>query len=216
MSSTLAHWEASIGKKTTKTSSTSAPPSWAVGPLTSGMNDIVNTVQGNAGNLSAQSAALSGMLPGMQQQIANTGKQLQPGIGYVNSVLGGKYLNNNPYMNQMVSQTANDVGNRVNSTFSLAGRTGGGDNKIQLAEGLANAENQLRYGDYQNERNQMTQAAGMLPALTSAQYAGYAPYLQASQLAGQMPYLRCPGSQRPRRHGGRLWNPNRDTARRGG
>jgi hypothetical protein len=40
-----------MGKKSSKTTSTSQPPSWAVGPLTHGMNDIVSTVEGNSGNL---------------------------------------------------------------------------------------------------------------------------------------------------------------------
>lgn len=129
------------------------------------------------------------MLPGLQQQIGDTKQQLAPGIGYLNDVLGGKFLGqNNPYTQGMIDQTANNVGNRINSTFSMAGRTGGGNNVTDLARGLGQAENQLRYTDYANERGAMGNAAGMLPGLTSAQYAGYTPYFAGTQLAGQLPY----------------------------
>jgi hypothetical protein len=91
-------------------------------------------------------------------------------------------------MQGMIDQTANDVGGRVNSTFSQAGRTGGGANQYQLSKGLADAENGLRYQDYSNERNAMTQAAGMLPQYNASRFAGYTPLLGAYQLAGQLPY----------------------------
>jgi hypothetical protein len=152
------------------------------------MNDIVNTVEGNAGNLKSLESGLTGILPGLTSAATDT-SMLQPGTGYLNDVLSGKYLGqSNPYMQGMIDQTANDVGGKVNATFSRAGRTGGGANQYQLSKGLADAENGLRYQDYANERSAMTQAAGMLPQYQSARFAGYTPLLGATQLAGQLPY----------------------------
>jgi hypothetical protein len=60
--------------------------------LTGAGNDILNTVQGNASNLQGLSSQVSGMLPGLQQQIAGQQKQLQPGFDYINSTLNPNYL----------------------------------------------------------------------------------------------------------------------------
>ena len=128
------------------------------------------------------------MLPGLQAQAMDQ-SHLQPAFNYTSDVLSGKYLGQgNPYLQGMVNQTDQSVGNKVNSTFGAAGRTGGGANQQILTKELANAENTLRYNDYANERAAMTQAAGMLPSLQASQFAGYQPLLGATQLAGQLPY----------------------------
>lgn len=178
-----------MGKKSTKTTSTSAP--WAPAqPLLLGAGQgISNIVNGNQGNLSNIESGITGStIPGLQQQIAQTGQQLQPGMDFINSTLGGQYLNSNPYVQDMANFAGQQAGNAVNSSFSMAGRTGSGANQTDLARGVTQAELQPLMQNYQNERGLQTQAAGMLPGYTSAQYAGYTPLLGAQQLAGQLPY----------------------------
>ena len=114
---------------------------------------------------------------------------IQAGQNYATDVLGGKYLGQgNPYLEGMLGQTRENVGNAVNSTFSLAGRTGGGNHVERLGQGMAQAENQMRYADYDAERNRMAQQSSLIPGLTQAQYAGFQPWLAATQLAGSLPY----------------------------
>ena len=137
--------------------------------------------------LDQQAADVRGRLPGL----ANMAFGQQPGLGaaqnYASDVLGGKYLGQgNPYLSGMINQTQQNVGNQVNSAFSMAGRTGGGNNVQRLTEGLANAENNLRYQDYSAERDRMSQAGALLPSLTAAQYAGVQPYLQAQDTAANL------------------------------
>lgn len=214
-----------MGKKTSKTTSTSAPWAPAQPILTGAGNSILNTVNGNAGNLSnIESGITGGTIPGLQQQIANQGQQLQPGYNYLNATLGGQYLNSNPansylqsqangqylnsnpYTQAMANQAGQAAGNAVNSTFSLAGRTGSDNHATDLARGVDQAQNQVYFQNYQNERglqNQaigqlgqnyntalgaQSQAAGMLPGYGTSQFAGYSPLLGAQQLAGQLPY----------------------------
>lgn len=178
-----------MGKKTTKTTSTSTP--WQPAqPLLlgagQGITDMVNKAQPGSDALAA--GLNNHVLPGIQQQIGDTKQQLQPGLNYANNVLGGQYLNSNPYTQAMTQQAGQDAGNAVNSTFSAAGRTGSGNHATDLARGVAQAENGVMFQNYQNERSNQNTAAGMLPAMTSAQYAGYQPLLQGTQLAGQLPY----------------------------
>jgi hypothetical protein len=114
---------------------------------------------------------------------------MQSGMGYIDQVLGGKYLaGGNPYVNQMAQQAGQSAGNAVNSTFSLAGRTGGGNHVERLAEGVANAENGVRYQNYMNERGAQGQALNAIPGMVASQYAGVPAYLGAAQAAGTLPY----------------------------
>jgi hypothetical protein len=148
-----------------------------------------NVFDQNQPMLNTLQSRITNNLPGLSQQAFGA----QPGVaqaqGYATDVLGGKYLGQgNPYMNQMLDQTRQNVGNAVNSTFSMAGRTGGGNHAERAGQGMANAENQFRYQDYSAERDRMGQAASLLPSLTAAQYAGISPYLQATQTAANLPY----------------------------
>ena len=178
-----------MGKKSTKTSSTTVnqPPSWAVPLIQGGANAVMNTYQQNQPQLQALSNDLSGHLPALWQKAFDT-SSMQPSFGYANDVLGGKYLNSNPYTTALAHQAGQDAANHVNSTFSLAGRTGSNDHATQLAKGVDQAENAILFQNYQNERGQQANAAGLLPQLYGAQFAGVTPALAATQLAGQLPY----------------------------
>ena len=149
---------------------------------------IRNVVGSNQGNLDQIASGIRGQLPTLQNMAFGPQPGLSAATNYATDVLGGKYLNGNPYMDNMLAQTRNNVGNQVNSTFSMAGRTGGGNNVQRLTEGLANAENNLRYQDYSAERDRMGQQGSLIPSLTAAQYAGVSPWLSAAQTAGNLPY----------------------------
>jgi hypothetical protein len=178
-----------VGKKTSKTTSTSAPPAWAVPIIQGGAQSLSNTYNQNQPGLQALQSGLTGStIPGIQQQIGDTKQQLQPGFDYNNNVLGGQYLNSNPYTQQMAQFAGQQAGNAVNSAFSQAGRTGSGDHATDLARGVDQASNNVLFQNYQNERGLQNQSAGMLPGYTGAEYQGYSPLLAGTQLAGQLPY----------------------------
>lgn len=159
-------------------------------PYILGAADTMNgIVKGNQGNLEGIAGDIRGMLPQLKNWAMGSGNTaLNAGMGYAQDVLGGKYLNGNPYTEAMAHQGEQDAGNAVNSAFSMAGRTGGGRNIQSLARGVAQAGNTVRFGQYNAERQNQQQAAGMLPAMTAAQYSGISPYLAAAQTAGGLPY----------------------------
>lgn len=139
--------------------------------------------------LNTLQSRITNQLPAFSQQAFGPQAGIAEAQGYAKDVLGGKYLGQgNPYLEGMVNQTRNNTGNAINSTFAGAGRTGGGNHAQRAAEGMANAENNLRYTDYNAERDRMGQAGALLPSLTQAQYAGISPYLQATQTAAGLPY----------------------------
>jgi hypothetical protein len=149
-----------MGKKTSKTTSTTSPPDWAVPLIQGGANDIMNTYNANQGNLNNIESSLTGsVIPGLQQQISQSNAAMQPGYSYINSTLNknpglsnpanaqltaygnGNYLNeNNAAVQQLAQFAGQQAGNSVNSAFSSAGRTGSGANQTDLARGVTQAE----------------------------------------------------------------------------
>jgi hypothetical protein len=177
-----------LGKKTTKTSSTTSLPSWAQKYATGAAGTISNTVAANQPNLQHITDGIVGQLPGLADKAFGN----DPGVGaanqYAQDVLGGKFLNSNPMTEAMVHQGEQDAGNAVNSTFSQYGRTGGGNHAADLARGVAQAGNAIRFGQYNQERQNQQQAAGMMPSLYASQFAGVPAYLGAANTAGTLPY----------------------------
>lgn len=180
--------EAKIGKKSSESKTTTTLPSWASGLAQRGANQIMNTVSGNQGNLNQ----LTGQVTDYASQLGEQAFGEQPGLaqaqGFISDTLAGNYLNSNPYLDDMARLAGQAAADRVNTTFSSAGRTGGGNHAEGLAKGVSEAELAMRYGAYNQERQLQNQAAGLLPGMTAAQYAGVPGYLGAAQLAGQLPY----------------------------
>jgi hypothetical protein len=177
-----------LGKKK-KTKTVNNPWAPAQPHILGAMDTISGIVKGNQPQLDALAGGVREQLPMLQQMAFGPNPTLQAGMGYANDVLGGKYLNQgNPYLQGMIDETSQNVGNQVNSTFSMAGRTGGGNHVERLGQGLATAENALRYQDYGAERDRMSQQSALLPGLIQSQFAGMQPWMAATSLAGTLPY----------------------------
>lgn len=144
-----------------KTTATSTPWKPAQPYILGGLQSVQNTYNANQPQLQALSSSLTG----------STIPQLQ-------AIAGGSYLNGNPYTTALANQAGQAAGNAVNSAYSGAGRTGGGYSVSDLARGVDQAQNQVLFQNYQNERGLQQDAFTKL--------------LAASQLAGQLPYY---GSQ---------------------
>jgi hypothetical protein len=179
-----------LGKKKSETKTSSGPPKWAKPYLTGAADQISGVVGANQGNLDQIAGQMRGYLPGLGAKAFGENAGLNAATGYATDVLGGKYLGqNNPYLNQMADTARGNVMDSINSNFAMGGRVGSNLHMEDLGKGMAEAELGLRYQDYGNERNQMTQAAGMMPGLNASQYAGVMPYTAMSQAAAGTPYM---------------------------
>lgn len=96
--------------------------------------------------------------------IARGGVNIGPDYttGIMGDVAAGRYLGNgNPYLNDAIRQTQENVSNDVNSTFASNGRFGADIHAQGLGQGLANAENTARFNQYNTDYGNMTQALGL-------------------------------------------------------
>lgn len=176
-----------MGKKSRQ--KTTNEPSAFAKPFVSGAANALNSAYETAQpRLNEIGNDLYSRLPGIADMAFGPNPGLDAARGYATDVLGGKYLDaGNPYTQGIIDQTNNSVTDRVQSAFSKAGRTGSGVNQMVLGKSLAEAENGLRYQDYDRERQAMAQAASMMPGLDVARYQGIAPYLALSAGAAEIP-----------------------------
>lgn len=148
-----------------------------------------NAYNQNAPQVQQIASLIQGGLPGLAEKAFGDNPLVTAAQGYNTNVLNGQYLDQgNPYLSGMISDTANDVTDRVNGAIGLRGRTGGDAHSAILGRELARAENNLRYSDYSSERDRMAAAASGAPALASAEYAGIAPLLAAAGAGAEIPF----------------------------
>ena len=122
---------------------------------------------------------------GLAESRARAGNPLLPAAQQQQQdVIGGQYLQNNPYFNQVMAgaaqgatQNYNDAIMAAQSGASRAGRYGSGvsadiQNRAAntLATTLANKYGDLAYANYAGERGMQNQAAQNAPALAQADY----------------------------------------------
>lgn len=108
-------------------------------------------------------------------QIANQAMGPQSLLGNAQSnltgVLGGDYLSQgNPYMQSIIDKTQGDVMGRMNSGAFSSGSFGNAGVGQQTAQALADSGNQLRFQNYNQERDRQMQGLGLAPGIAAAQY----------------------------------------------
>lgn len=149
------------------------------------INNAYRTNQPAIQNIADQ---VQGLVPDLIAKYKAGNPAVTAAEGYVGDVLGGKYLDaGNPYLQGMIDQTDNSVQDRVNAIFSRAGQTGSSRQVGELGARLAEAENSLRYGDYNSERARMGEAAGLAPGLAAGEAVSIMPALSAAQAGTSIP-----------------------------
>lgn len=137
-------------------------------------------IEGAAGNVSSVynaqapkiagiSDQLGGLVPDLLKQYQQGDPNVNAAKGYNTDVLSGKYLDSgNPYLQQQIDATGNDVRNGLSSSLGTRGLTGGSAFGDIITRNLAQNSTNLRYNDYSAERGRMDSAAGQAPGLAAA------------------------------------------------
>jgi len=148
--------------------------------------DIFNANQAGLGQITN---TVQSLLPGLVNKYNAGNPTMNAASGYAQDVLGGKYLGaGNPYLNAMIDATDRSVTNKVGAAAGSLGAWGGSDWQSNLTRNLADAENQLRYGDYSQERANQQAAMSAAPSMAAADYLAINPLLQTAQLGAALPY----------------------------
>lgn len=161
---------------------------WALPYAKEAAGTVQDVYGANAGNLANISGQVSGVLPGLIDRFNTGDAGVNAAGGYVTDVLGGKFMEGNPWLQGMIDKTAGDVTSRVGAAYGSRGSFGGTAHTTALGKALSEAELGLRYGNYSDEVNRMGSAAGLAPGIAQAQYTGLPEILQTAGLGAEIPY----------------------------
>jgi hypothetical protein len=174
------------GSKSSSSSVSGSAQKWAIPYATAGAGAVQNVFNQNQPNLQALTNQVTGkVIPGLQNQVDQSGQTAGQAQGYYGDVLSGKYLQGNHYMDQLLSRLRGDVTNGVNSQFEMAGRYGSDAHGAGLARGLGDAEGALLYQNYGDEMNRMGDAA---QASQASNLGNNSQLLASLGLGAELPY----------------------------
>jgi len=149
---------------------------------------LQNTFNANQPGLQSISDGINSRLPGLTDRGFGTDPTITAAQGYAGDAIAGKYLNNNPFVEQQASLIRDNVGDAVSSRFGTSGGIGGSQFAENLGRGISEAELGFRGDQYQAERDRQAQAAALSPSLFAGQFAGVDPALAASSVGATIPY----------------------------
>lgn len=165
-----------------KTKTTTGPSKFAQPYIMDAANTATSAYNQNAGTIQNSADQLTGLLPSLIDKYKNGNANVNAATDYNTSVLGGQYLDaGNPYLQQMIDKTLNDVTNSTQASLGLRGLTGGSTYADLISKNAANAALGMRYQDYSAERDRMSTAAGQSPGLAFADYAAISPALSVAE-----------------------------------
>jgi len=156
--------------------------------ITGAADAVQGVYDANKGNDQAMADSLRANYNTLSSRAFGANPYLDNARSFANDTVGGKYLTNNPYVDQMATLARNNAGDSVNAMFGKMGGIGSSAHMQNLGRGLSEAELGVRSGIYSQERQNQMAAAGMQPGLDAAQYNGVAPTLAMAEGAAQAPY----------------------------
>jgi hypothetical protein len=157
------------------------------GAIGSGANGI--TTGGQYGALGQSAGNISSAAGGALAGVGNQANSMANGMGPTSSsqnlggMASGATAGNNPYMQRMLQDNANLVGNRVASQMSGSGRLGSFGYGDAMARSITAANAPILSSAYENDQNRMLSASGQID---SSQRALDASRQGALGLAGNM------------------------------
>lgn len=154
--------------------------------LTDAAGRVTSAYDHNLPNIDAGSQSLFNLMPSLQGQYLNGNPATNSAENWVTQTLGSD-SGHNPFLDQQIANTNNDVANTTNAKLGTRGLTGGTVMQDILSRNLANNETGLRYQDYTTQQQLKAQAAGMAPALSAARTVSISPLLQTYQAAAGVP-----------------------------
>lgn len=161
-----------------KSSSTTKPSKFAKPYITKAGNELNSAYDANSGQIQGATDQVMGLLPSMIDKYKAGDAGINAARGYNVDVLGGKYLDQgNPYLDQMIAQSNDDIRNQMQASLGAKGLTGGSNYADLISKNIAQNTLGMRYQDYGAERDRMATAAGQSPSIAAGDVIQVAPML---------------------------------------
>lgn len=164
------------------------PSKWQMSQLSPAIGEITSVYNQNKGAVGDIASGVQGLIPGLTDRFTQGDPNVNAARGYNSDVLSGKYLTGNPFLQQIIDQTSNDVMGAVGGKFGGSGSFGGTKYYDALGKGLGEAIGGLRYSDYNTQMGRMDQAAGQAGSFGAADNQNLAALLQVAQAGTSLPF----------------------------
>ena len=175
-----------MGSKKQKTTSTQKTTPVYAGRLEGAANSLDSTYDNRAPKI----GEFSDSMLGVSNDLLGKYYAGDPAVGaandWVTNTLGADSASN-PYLDDMVGMSNDNVRNQMQAQMGTRGLTGSSDYYGLISKGLAENETGLRYSDYNNREQMKLQAAGMAPGISAAQYQPLAAAMEAGQTGAMLP-----------------------------
>lgn len=125
------------------------------------------SIQGMNSQMAGANRASPAMTANFDQVAANAQNgglnALQQGsVNKLQGMADGSMMNGNPYIDQVLNNTASDIGKSSNLMASAAGRYGSGGHQGVIADAVGDVSSRMRMQNYDTERGYMQDAIGSL------------------------------------------------------
>lgn len=134
-------------------------------------NNVTSAYNAAQPGITSTANALGSAVPDLLAQYNSGNPGVKSAMSYNQDVTSGKYLDaGNPYLQGQIDQTNAGVRNGLAASLGTRGLTGGSAFGDIISSNLAKNESNLRYADYNNERNRMDAAASAAGGISAGQY----------------------------------------------
>lgn len=154
--------------------------------ITGAANTLSNVYNQNSAGVQQISDQLGGLIPSMLDKYRNGDSAVNAARGFLTNTLESQ-PDSNPYLDQIVAQTGQNVADKTRTAMGTRGLTGGTAMQDILSRNLAENESGLRYNDYAQAMARKMQAAGMAPGIAAGDAIQIAPLLSVADAASSMP-----------------------------
>lgn len=156
-----------MGMSTNKTKTTPAYPKEMTGAAT----DISNSLHTQNPKATAITDALGGLSPSLLDRYNKGDPNVNAASRFNTDVLGGKFLNSNPYLDQNINSTNNDVRNQTQAAMGVHGNWGNSSAMADIvSRNIANNDGKMRMDNYNTGLGMMGQQSALAGEIANARY----------------------------------------------
>lgn len=154
--------------------------------ITGAADTLKNVYNQNSAGIQGISDQLSGLIPSMLSKYQAGDSGVNAARSFLTNTLESQ-PDQNPYLDQIVAQTGQNVADKTRTAMGTRGLTGGTVMQDILSRNLAENESGLRYNDYAQAMARKMQAAGMAPGIAAGDAIQIAPLLSVAGAASSLP-----------------------------
>lgn len=173
-----------MGKKKVKTESTTKPVYDT--EIKGAYNNLNNAYETSKPGIARVSGNLMDLSDNLLGRYYDGDPTIDAAKGFLTNTLNADSAEN-PYLDDMVAQTNDNVRNQMQAQMGSRGLTGSSDYYGLISKGLGQNETNLRYTDYNNREQMKLQAAGMTPGVLAGEYLPVAAAMQAGSQGAMLP-----------------------------